>query len=212
MTRSTNEQGFISTVYEGKTHEDLQNLSICLFSITSRPRRNKKDERGIVIRNKARLWYRVHSEEGSAFLYGKIEEEVYVCQPPGFEDPEFLDKVYKDLQVTQKDDEIFISQDKYVDEILKKFGFLTVRIASTPMETSKPILKDAKAEDVDVHLYRSMIGSLMYLTTFRPDIMFADSPFDLEAYTDSDYAGASLECEIPKEVVNFLEEIDSNGN
>ncbi|GKG46617.1 uncharacterized mitochondrial protein-like protein, partial [Tanacetum coccineum] len=71
-------------------------------------------------------------------------------------------------QVTQKDDGIFISQDKYVDEILKKFGFLTVRIASTPMETSNPLLKDAEAEDVDVHLYRSMI----YLTSSRPDIMF----------------------------------------
>ncbi|GKC25875.1 putative ribonuclease H-like domain-containing protein, partial [Tanacetum coccineum] len=135
------------------------------------------------------------------------------------------------LQVTQKDDGIFISQDKYVDEILKKFGFLTVKTASTPMETSKPLHKDAEAEDVDVHLYRSMIGSLMYLTASRPDIMFAvcacarfqatpkgshlyavkrifrylkhqpklglwypkDSPFDLESYTDSDYAGASLD-------------------
>ncbi|GJY59835.1 putative ribonuclease H-like domain-containing protein, partial [Tanacetum coccineum] len=132
----------------------------------------------------------------SAFLYGKIEEEVYVCQPLGFEDPEFPDKVYKvekalyglhqapracsmgeltfflGLQVTQKGDGVFISQDKYVDEILKKFGFSTVKTASTPMETSKPLLKDAKAEDVDVHLYRSMIGSLMYLTASRPDIMF----------------------------------------
>ncbi|GKB86649.1 putative ribonuclease H-like domain-containing protein, partial [Tanacetum coccineum] len=256
----------------------------------------------------------------SAFLYGKIDEEVYVCQPPGFEDPEFPDKVYKvekalyglhqaprawyetlstylldngfqrgqidktlfikrvkgdillvqvyvddiifgstkkglctefeklmhkkfqmstmgeltfflGLQVTQKDDGIFISQDKYVDEILKEFGFLTVKTASAPMETLKPLLKDAKVEDVDVHLYRSMIGSLMYLTASRPDIMFfvcacarfqvtpkvshlhaikrifrylkgqpklglwytKDSPFDLEAYIDSDYAGASLD-------------------
>ncbi|GKA57352.1 retrovirus-related pol polyprotein from transposon TNT 1-94 [Tanacetum coccineum] len=97
------------------------------------------------------------------------------------------------LQVTQKDDGIFISQDNYVNEILKKFGFSTVKTASTPMETSKPLLKDAEAEDVDVHLYRSMIGSLMYLTSSRPDIMFDDSPFDLEAYYDSDYAGASLD-------------------
>ncbi|GKD13135.1 hypothetical protein Tco_1197542, partial [Tanacetum coccineum] len=104
--------------------------------------------------------------------------------------------VKKRLQVTQKDDGIFISQDKYVDEILKKFGFLTVKTASTPIETSKPLLKDAEAEDVDVHLYRSMIGSLMYLTSSRLDIMFVypkDSPFDLEAYTDSDYAGVSLD-------------------
>ncbi|GKC14476.1 putative ribonuclease H-like domain-containing protein [Tanacetum coccineum] len=135
------------------------------------------------------------------------------------------------LQVKQKEDGIFISQDKYVTEILKKFGFSDVKTASTPMETHKPLLKDADGEDVDEHLYRSMIGSLMYLTSSRPDIMFAvcacarfqvnpksshlhavkrifrylkgqpklglwypkDSPFDLVAYTDSDYAGASLD-------------------
>ncbi|GJT64749.1 putative ribonuclease H-like domain-containing protein [Tanacetum coccineum] len=291
------------------------------------PKRNKKDERGIVIRNKAILVAQGYTqEEGidydevfayvvrfkaiklflayasfkdfvvyqmdvkSAFLYGKIEEEVYVCQPPGFEDPDFPDRVYKvekalyglhqaprawyetlstylldnefqrgkidktlfikrykgdillmssmgeltfflGLQVEQKKDGIFISQDKYVGEILKKFGFTKVKTASTPMETQKPLLKDEDGEEVDVHMYRSMIGSLMYLTSLRPDIMFAvcacaryqvnpkvshlhavkrifrylkgqpklglwypkDSPFDLVAYTDSDYAGASLD-------------------
>ncbi|GKB56660.1 putative ribonuclease H-like domain-containing protein, partial [Tanacetum coccineum] len=190
----------------------------------------------------------------SAFLYGKIEEEVYVCQPLGFEDPEFPDKVYKrgqidktlfikKIKVTQKDDGIFISQDKYVEEILKKFSFSTVKTASTPMETSKPLLKDAEAEDVDVHLYRSMIGSLIYLTASRPDIMFVvcsctriqvtpkgshlhamkrifrylkgqpklglwypkDSPFDLEAYTDSDYVGASLDRKSTTGGCQFLE-------
>ncbi|GJY95275.1 hypothetical protein Tco_0511636 [Tanacetum coccineum] len=146
------------------------------------------------------------------------------------------------LQVTQKDDGIFISQDKYVDEILKKFDFSTVKTASTPMETSKPLMKDENAEDVDVHLYRSMIGSLMYLTSSRPDIMFVvcacvrfqvtpkvshlhvvkrifrylkgqpklglwypkDSPFDLEAYTDNDYAGASLDRKSTTEGCQFL--------
>ncbi|GKB51352.1 hypothetical protein Tco_0902105, partial [Tanacetum coccineum] len=101
---------------------------------------------------------------------------------------------------------------------------------STPIETNKALLKDDEVEDVNVHLYRSMIGYLMYLTASRPDIMFAmcacarfqvtpkvshlhavkrifrylkgqpkmglwyprDSPFDLEAFSDSDYAGASL--------------------
>ncbi|GKE78518.1 hypothetical protein Tco_1544638, partial [Tanacetum coccineum] len=61
------------------------------------------------------------------------------------------------------------------------------------METSNPLMEDENAKDVYVHLYRSMIGLLMYLTSSRPDIMFVDSPFDLEAYTDSDYAGVSLE-------------------
>ncbi|GJV22230.1 putative ribonuclease H-like domain-containing protein [Tanacetum coccineum] len=122
----------------------------------------------------------------SAFLYGKIEKEVYVCQPPGFEDPDFSNRVYKvekalyglhqapractGLQVKQKEDEIFISQDKYVTEILKKFGFSDIKTASTPMETHKPLLKDADGEDINEHIYRSMIGLLMYLTSSRPDI------------------------------------------
>nr|GEU88152.1 putative ribonuclease H-like domain-containing protein [Tanacetum cinerariifolium] len=122
----------------------------------------------------------------SAFLYETIEEEVYVCQPQGFKDLNYPDKVYKvvkalygiklldlGLKVKQKDDGIFISQDKYVAEILKKFGFTVVKSASTPIETEKPLLKDPDGEDVDVHIYRSMIGSLMYLTSSRPDIMFA---------------------------------------
>ncbi|GJS05589.1 hypothetical protein Tco_0322097 [Tanacetum coccineum] len=73
------------------------------------------------------------------------------------------------------------------------------------METHKPLLKDADGEDVDEHMYRLMIGSLMYLTSSRPDIIYLkgqpklglwypkDSPFDLMAYTDSGYAGASLD-------------------
>nr|GEU69484.1 hypothetical protein [Tanacetum cinerariifolium] len=79
------------------------------------------------------------------------------------------------LQVTQKDYGIFISQDKYVDEILKKYSFSPVKTTNTPIETSKPLLKDTEAKDVDVHLYRSMIGSLMYLTASRHDIMFVET-------------------------------------
>ncbi|GJT69030.1 putative ribonuclease H-like domain-containing protein [Tanacetum coccineum] len=261
--------------------------------------RNKKDERGIVIRNKARLVAQGYTqEEGidydevfapvarieairlflayasfmgfivyqmdvkSAFLYGTIEEEVYVCQPPGFEDPQFPDKVYKlekalyglhqaprawyetlstyllenvfrrdtidktlfikkdkgnillvqvyvddiifgstkktlclefeqmmhkrfqmssigeltsflGLQVEQNENGIFIRQDKYVADIRKKFDFVTVKTTSTPIEPNKALVKDEEADNVDVHLYRSMIGSLMYLTASRPDITFA---------------------------------------
>nr|GEU43681.1 hypothetical protein [Tanacetum cinerariifolium] len=83
------------------------------------------------------------------------------------------------LQVKQKDDGIFISQDKYVAEILRKFGFTDVKSASTPIEIEKPLLKDPDGEDIDVHIYRPMIGSLMYLTPSRPDTI--------------DYARASLD-------------------
>ncbi|GJR88676.1 uncharacterized mitochondrial protein-like protein [Tanacetum coccineum] len=131
-----------------------------------------------------------------------IEEEVYVCQPLGFEDPDHPDKVYK---VQQKKKGIFISQDKYVHEILRKFNYTDVKSASTPTDLEKPLVQDGDAAEVDEHLYRSMIGSLMYLTASRPDIIFAipkgkpslglwylkDSPLKLVAYTNSDYAGAT---------------------
>nr|GEV17546.1 putative ribonuclease H-like domain-containing protein [Tanacetum cinerariifolium] len=198
----------------------------------------------------------------SAFLYGTIKEEVYVCQPSGFEDLDYPDKVYKvvkalyglhqapkawyetlanyllengfqrgkidqtlfikrqkcdillvhiyvddiifgltnkdlcksseklmkdkfqmslmgeltfflGLQVKEKKDGIFISKDKYVAKILRKFRLTDRKSASTPIDTEKPLLKDPNGEDVDVHTYRSIIGSLMYLTSSRPDIMFA---------------------------------------
>ncbi|GJQ92073.1 uncharacterized mitochondrial protein-like protein [Tanacetum coccineum] len=102
----------------------------------------------------------------SVFLYGKIEEEVYMSSMGEL-------TFFLGLQVMQKKDGIFISQDKYVGEILKKFRFTKVKTASTPMETQKPLLKDEDGKEVDVHMYRSMIGSLMYLTSSRPDIMFA---------------------------------------
>ncbi|GJQ95446.1 putative ribonuclease H-like domain-containing protein [Tanacetum coccineum] len=270
--------------------------------------KNKRDARGIVVRNKARLVAQGHrQEEGidydevfapvarieairlflafasymgflvyqldvkSAFLYGEIEEEVYVTQPKGFEDPYFPKHVYRvvkalyglhqaprawdillvqvyvddiifgstnkawcdefevlmkgefemsamgemtfflGLQVKQLPDGLFISQDKYVKDMLTKFDMESVRTATTPYEAAKTKLKDETDPPVNVHLYRSMIGSLMYLTASRPDIMFAvikkifkylkgqpklglwypkDSPFQLEAYSDSDYAGS----------------------
>ncbi|GJZ89139.1 putative ribonuclease H-like domain-containing protein, partial [Tanacetum coccineum] len=77
------------------------------------------------------------------------------------------------LQVQQKEDGIFISQDKYVAEILKKFNYTDVKSASTPVDLEKPLVKDGDDDDVDVHLYRYMIGSLMYLIASRPDIMVA---------------------------------------
>nr|GEV49954.1 ribonuclease H-like domain, reverse transcriptase, RNA-dependent DNA polymerase [Tanacetum cinerariifolium] len=63
------------------------------------------------------------------------------------------------LQVMQRDDGIFISQDKYMADILKKFDFSSVKTASTLIETNNALLKDEEAEDVNVNLYRSMIGS-----------------------------------------------------
>nr|GEX11188.1 uncharacterized mitochondrial protein AtMg00810-like [Tanacetum cinerariifolium] len=63
------------------------------------------------------------------------------------------------LQVKQKNDDIFISQDKYVAEILREFRFTKVKNASTPMETQKPLLKDEYGEEVDVHMYRTVLST-----------------------------------------------------
>nr|GEZ37166.1 putative ribonuclease H-like domain-containing protein [Tanacetum cinerariifolium] len=147
-----------------------------------------------------------------------------------FEDPNYPDKVYKMVKALYGLHQApRACQDKYVAEILRKFGFTDVKSASTPFETENSLLNDPDGEDVNVHIYRSMIGSLMYLTSSRPDIMFVvyacarfqvtpkvshfhavkrifrylkskpylglwyprDSPFNLIAYSDSNYARAS---------------------
>nr|GEZ10669.1 uncharacterized mitochondrial protein AtMg00810-like [Tanacetum cinerariifolium] len=106
-------------------------------------------------------------------------------------------KFFLGLQVKQKLDGIFINQDKYVAEILRKFGLTDRKSASTPIDTKKPLLKDPDGEDMDMHTYRSMIGSLMYLTSSRPDILFAVCAY-------SDYAGASLDRKSTTEGCQFL--------
>ena len=77
------------------------------------------------------------------------------------------------LQVKQSSSGIFISQDKYVTDILKRFNFNTVKPAATPIDATKALGKDEDGENVDVKLYISMIGCLIYLTASRPDITFA---------------------------------------
>ncbi|GKA83886.1 retrovirus-related pol polyprotein from transposon TNT 1-94 [Tanacetum coccineum] len=107
------------------------------------------------------------------------------------------------LQVKQKEDGIFISQDKYVAEILKKFDFVSVKTTSTPIETQKPLVKDEEASDVDVHLYRSITWYLKgkpKLGLWYPRV----SSFDLEAYSDSDYARANLDRRFTTEGCQFL--------
>nr|GEU59171.1 copia protein [Tanacetum cinerariifolium] len=148
---------------------------------------NKKDERGIVVRNKARLVAQGHRQEerisydevftlvarieairiflASASFMGFIVYQMDVKSA-------FLYDTIKE-EVKQSEEGMFVSQDKYVAEILKKFDFSSVKTTSTQLQTQKPLLKDEVAADVDVHLYKSMIGSLMYLINFRPDIMFA---------------------------------------
>ncbi|KAH9780087.1 Integrase catalytic domain-containing protein [Citrus sinensis] len=261
--------------------------------------RNKMDESGVVVRNKARLVAQGYNqEEGiafdktfapvarlesirmllayachkdfilyqmdvkSAFLNGYILEEVYVKQPPGFENKKFPNHVYKllkalyglkqaprawydrlknfllendfsmgkadttlfvkhnnqgilivqiyvddiifgstnellckefsscmskefemsmmrelkyflGLQIKQNEEGIFINQAKYVKDLLKRFGIDDSKTKNTPMSTTTKLDKDEKGKEVDIKMYRGMIGSLLYLTASRPDIMFS---------------------------------------
>ncbi|GJW15804.1 putative ribonuclease H-like domain-containing protein [Tanacetum coccineum] len=299
MTTSYSELGFLSAIYEGKTHQDLHT---CLFAcFLSQVNQNlpkavkgnwykvglekKKDGEGMWfedpdhpdkvykvvkalygLHQAPRAWYDTLATYllSNGFQRGKIDQTLFIKSQKGHillvqiyvddiifgstkkELCEEFEKLMKDkfqmssmgeltfflgLQVQQKKKGIFISQDKYVHEILKKFNYTDVKSASTPTDLERPLVKDADADDVDEHLYRSMIGSLMYLTASRPDIMFAvcacarfqvspktshllavkrifrylkgkpslglwyskDSPLELVAYTNSDYAGATLD-------------------
>ncbi|GJS56982.1 putative reverse transcriptase domain-containing protein [Tanacetum coccineum] len=133
----------------------------------------------------------MHMLVKSAFLYGKIEEEVYVCQPPGFEDPNFLPDRRGKIDKT-----LFIRRDK--GDILTASK---VEGGWDFYQSRQLLLKDEDGEEVDVQLYRLMIGSLVDFTSQdlilcqpKLDLWYPkDSPFDLVAYTDSDYAGSSLD-------------------
>ncbi|GJU82156.1 putative ribonuclease H-like domain-containing protein [Tanacetum coccineum] len=202
---------------------------------------NKKDERGVVVRNKVRLVAQGHrQEEGidyeevfapvarieairiflafasymgfiiyqmdvkSAFLYGKIDEEVYVSQPPGFVDPKYPKKVYKVVKALYGLHQApRACQDTYVAEILKKFDFVSVKTASTPIETQKPLVKDEEAIyaysrfqvtpktshlNVVKRIFRYLKGKPK-LGLWYPRV----SSFNVEAYSNSDYARANLD-------------------
>ncbi|KAJ9536560.1 hypothetical protein OSB04_un000259 [Centaurea solstitialis] len=176
--------------------------------------KNKKEENGLVVRNKARLkairiflGYAAHRgfkvyqmDVKSAFLNGKLKEEVYVKQPPGFENERypnhvyFLDKALYGLKqapkawyerlssfltsngfnrVKQSSEGIFINQAKYVQDLLKKYKLSDVSPMRTPMAARLKPHKDLHGTSVECKIYRDMIGSLLYLTASRPDIMFA---------------------------------------
>ncbi|XP_062113777.1 uncharacterized mitochondrial protein AtMg00810-like [Humulus lupulus] len=77
------------------------------------------------------------------------------------------------LQVTQSEDGTLISQSKYAKNLVKKFGMESAKHAKTPMGTTVKLTKDENGVKVDPTLYRSMIGSLLYLTASRPDISYS---------------------------------------
>nr|GEW26865.1 copia protein [Tanacetum cinerariifolium] len=142
---------------------------------TKRVFRNKKDERGIVIKNKARLVAKGYTqEEGIDYdevfaPVARIEAIRLFLDYVSFTDFVVYQMDVKGLQVKQKEDGIFISQDKYVNEILNKFGFSDVTTASTPMETKKPLIKDEDGVEVDIIDFLN-VNPIKYALTVNPTV------------------------------------------
>ncbi|GKC21922.1 ribonuclease H-like domain, reverse transcriptase, RNA-dependent DNA polymerase, partial [Tanacetum coccineum] len=174
MTNPSSKQGFLSAIYEGKTQKDLHT---CHREIgTKWIFRNKKDERGIVIRNKARLVAQRHTQE-EGIDYDEVFAPVARIEAIRM----FLAYAsFMGFMVYQMDVKSAFLHDK----IIRKFNYSDVKSTSTQIDLEKPLVKDGDATDVDQHLYRSMIGSLMYLTASRPDIMFTVSSRPDIMFTD----------------------------
>nr|GEY90077.1 retrotransposon protein, putative, Ty1-copia subclass [Tanacetum cinerariifolium] len=98
-------------------------------------------------------------------------------------------KLFLGLQIHQSPSGIFINQAKYTIEILHKHGIDKGQSIGTPMATKPKLDADLSENPVDQTDYRSKIGSLMYLTSSRPDIVQAGSSFELTAFSDADHAG-----------------------
>nr|GEV46451.1 uncharacterized mitochondrial protein AtMg00810-like [Tanacetum cinerariifolium] len=273
MTRVDKDQGGLSQI-------NIEEFHTCMFACFLSQEEPKRVHQAL----NDPSW--IEAKQDELLQFKMLKEEVYVCQPPRFEDPDYPEKVYKvvkalyglhqaprawyktlanyllengfqrgkidqtlfikrpkgyillvqiyvddiifgstnkdlckafeklmkdkfrlssmgeltfffGLQVKQKQDGIFIYQDKYVAEILRKFGLTDEKSASTPIDTKKPLLKDLDGEDVDAHTYRSMIVKRIFrYLKGKPHLGLwypKDSPFNLVAYSDSDYAGTSLD-------------------
>nr|GEU92985.1 hypothetical protein [Tanacetum cinerariifolium] len=137
MTKNLEEHGLVGTVISRTNNKDLQNCLFAYFLSQMEPKKvlqALKDPSWIKAINKMDEREIVIRNKARLVAHGHTQEE--------------------GLQVKQKKESIFISQDKYVAEILKKFRFSDVKKSSTPMETSKPLLKDKDEEEVDVHIYQ----------------------------------------------------------
>nr|GEV72251.1 hypothetical protein [Tanacetum cinerariifolium] len=247
MTRMVKEQGGLTQINDDDFYTYLPKGKRAIGS--KWVFRNKKDEKGIVIRNTTRLVTQGHTQEEDidyeevfapfakieaiwlfiayasfmGFMVYKVVKALYgLHQAPRaqyetlanyllengfqrgkidqtlFELCKAFEKLMKDkfqmssmgeltfflgIQVKQKDNGIFISQYKYVAKILREFGLIFSKLASTPIDSEKPLLKDPDGEDVDVSQGQASFGL----------VVPKDSPFNLVAYFDSDYARASLD-------------------
>ncbi|GJT79686.1 putative ribonuclease H-like domain-containing protein [Tanacetum coccineum] len=233
MKTSYSKQGFLSAIYEGKTHQDLHTCLFACFLSQEEPKRVSKAlsdpawveamQEELLQFKLQKVWILVDLPKGhrgncEQSGYTKIrrkrglsskQSKTWLAQGHTQEEGIDYNEVFapvariKAIRIhylgsteegvtgpaTEKKKGIFISQDKYVHEILRKYNYTDVKSASTPTDLEKPLVQDGDAAEVDEHLYRSMLGSLMYLIASRPDIMI--NHLELVAYTDNDYTGAT---------------------
>ncbi|GJZ74166.1 ribonuclease H-like domain-containing protein [Tanacetum coccineum] len=172
VTKSSGAHAFVSYVQKQRrnNHKDFQHCLFVCFLSQNEPKKIYKaleDESWVDDMQEKLLQFKIQKVDSCRFslcvrkaigqnVFGenkKDEKELWTGNKQGFIDPKYPQKVYKVVKAL--------------------YGLHQAPRACTPIETQKPLVKDEEASDVDVHLYRSMIGSLMYLTASRPDIMFA---------------------------------------
>nr|GEW86418.1 hypothetical protein [Tanacetum cinerariifolium] len=199
MARMVKEQGGLNQIND----EDFHTCILAGFEVPDYPDKVYKLVKTLCgLHQDPRAWYETLAinllENG--FHRGKIDQTLFIKKQKGnillvqvYVDDIFFGSTNKEL-LKQKADGIFISQDKYVAKILRKFCLTDGKSASTPIDTEKPLLKEPDGEDVDIHIY--IVKRIFRYLKGKPNLGLwypKDSPFNLVAYFDSDYAGASLD-------------------
>ncbi|XP_070050842.1 uncharacterized mitochondrial protein AtMg00810-like [Nicotiana tomentosiformis] len=108
------------------------------------------------------------------------------------------------LQIKQTSIGTMIHQQKYIKELLKKLNMDSSKSIDTLIATATKLDLDEEGKSVEQKLYRGMIGSLLYLTASRPDIVFRGYNFDLVGYVDADYVGFHVDKKCTSGTTHFL--------
>ncbi|GJX50161.1 putative reverse transcriptase domain-containing protein [Tanacetum coccineum] len=208
ISKNLEEHGFVSTIQQRTNHKDLQNYLFACFLSQEEPKKvihALKDPSWIEAMQEELLQFKIKAirlflayasfkdfvmyqmDVRSAFLYGKIKEEVYVCQPPGFEDPDFPDRLYKVEKALYGLHQAprawsMIGSLMYLTSSRPNIMFVVYACARYQVNPKVSHLHAMK------RIFRYLKGQPK-LGLWYPK----DSPFDLVAYIDSDYAGASLD-------------------
>jgi hypothetical protein len=210
---------------DSKKPNHVYNLSKALHGLKQAPHAWYERLRDFLVSKKFKI-----GKVDTILFTKKIEDELFICQIYvddiifGSTNQDFCEEfgnmmsrefemsmigelsLFLGLQVKQTKDVTFISQCKYVNDLLKRFGMDNSKPIKTPMPTNAHLDLDEEGKSVDLKLYRSMIGSLLYLTTSRPDIMFS-------VYMCARFQASPKECHMIaiKRILRYLRQTPNLG-